>query len=713
MVNDNLDSFPGNIWTGESVASVALADIHHHNKLRALEAHFFHTIMGNMLQTPEEHKDSSRSLELLCDRSLPSISIAAEKCLETQENSTAEPKCVQVDDIATAMQRIRRGVSCVIRDRKLSKDRAWHNHGDNYLGTMHKWKAHIRDIEAKAEELYHHGPQLRGSNSNPHSTRVFQSAMLGDRRADVESKPVTSIGRPESEVQYSAVRSDYEQDKIVHELWSSEWRQLKIERGLVRVPTMKSPWPFADASRQAIAPNWPSDVREISMIVADPAPVKTSPPLVLHDTNDLIDFSGSRLTTDGKRQLCSSLELGVQCSANCNCAYQVEKLRSTERIWSDMEKCIFVDKFLQFPKNFYRISTFLPNRSVKDCVKFYYDAKYSLEFKQLLKEYDNRRRQVKANWQLSLRAAHFTGGAVYPTNEHESKDFLVQTPLDDLYFKTFSCQPLYSPKLLAVPISIDFLKSCIDGEDGKYQLTQQYPRLQVLRESLRRRMGAALGFDAVQEFGAAASLQKPRKRRFDGDDEYDADIGELIEFSGRIDESQRSSPVLSCEPFGSGYQYSCSAWCLTNVLSSMYSYPRAESRPIPRTFTSELLELDQNQRRGNMEKLTLSFDSNSSGHDHLHHDNSHGGRFGGGRGRGGRSYSNSQNVNRHSVTAGLSPALDNAQRAPGGRGRGRGRARIGAAGVGLGRGRGGRGRLATNSDGSSTAVSSSHAETQG
>jgi len=85
-------------------------------------------------------------------------------------------------------------------------------------------------------------------------------------------------------------------------------------------------------------------------------------------------------------------------------------------VWSDMEKVIFVDKFIQarpahpltahtlsytphahtlpfssrpfqhtlpptssglrqYPKNFSKIASFLTNRSVQDCVRFYYDSK--------------------------------------------------------------------------------------------------------------------------------------------------------------------------------------------------------------------------------------------------------------------------------------------------------------------------------------------------
>jgi hypothetical protein len=36
--------------------------------------------------------------------------------------------------------------------------------------------------------------------------------------------------------------------------------------------------------------------------------------------------------------------------------------RRYERVWSDMEKVIFIDKFLQFPKNFSKIASYITNR---------------------------------------------------------------------------------------------------------------------------------------------------------------------------------------------------------------------------------------------------------------------------------------------------------------------------------------------------------------
>jgi len=41
--------------------------------------------------------------------------------------------------------------------------------------------------------------------------------------------------------------------------------------------------------------------------------------------------------------------------------------------WIDMEKCISLYRFLQHPKDFRKIASFLRNKTVKDCISFYYD----------------------------------------------------------------------------------------------------------------------------------------------------------------------------------------------------------------------------------------------------------------------------------------------------------------------------------------------------
>ena len=54
---------------------------------------------------------------------------------------------------------------------------------------------------------------------------------------------------------------------------------------------------------------------------------------------------------------------------------QEERDRKRTRPWTAREKKIFADKYLQFPKNFHKIATFLDNRTPGECVFFYYTHK--------------------------------------------------------------------------------------------------------------------------------------------------------------------------------------------------------------------------------------------------------------------------------------------------------------------------------------------------
>ncbi|KAJ1454407.1 hypothetical protein M885DRAFT_413353, partial [Pelagophyceae sp. CCMP2097] len=58
--------------------------------------------------------------------------------------------------------------------------------------------------------------------------------------------------------------------------------------------------------------------------------------------------------------------------------------------WSDLEKLIFLDKFLQYPKNFSRIAAYLAHKRPRDCVRLYYDSKYDVDYKALLREHQQR-----------------------------------------------------------------------------------------------------------------------------------------------------------------------------------------------------------------------------------------------------------------------------------------------------------------------------------
>jgi hypothetical protein len=97
-----------------------------------------------------------------------------------------------------------------------------------------------------------------------------------------------------------------------------------------------------------------------------------------------------------------------------------EKAEMKVNPWSDLEKCIYMDKFLQFPKNFPRISSFLRNKTTGDVIAFYYRTKKVADYKALLREQQLRRRGAGSKntwscWNLSACAA-ICLGVQFPEN---------------------------------------------------------------------------------------------------------------------------------------------------------------------------------------------------------------------------------------------------------------------------------------------------------
>ena len=63
---------------------------------------------------------------------------------------------------------------------------------------------------------------------------------------------------------------------------------------------------------------------------------------------------------------------------------------STDREWSEGEIDVFKKRFAAHPKHFGRIAHGIPDRSTRDCIRFYYQKKKSLCFKSLI---DRRKRK--------------------------------------------------------------------------------------------------------------------------------------------------------------------------------------------------------------------------------------------------------------------------------------------------------------------------------
>ncbi|XP_070084344.1 nuclear receptor corepressor 1 isoform X23 [Equus caballus] len=71
---------------------------------------------------------------------------------------------------------------------------------------------------------------------------------------------------------------------------------------------------------------------------------------------------------------------------------KVYKERQFMNVWTDHEKEIFKDKFIQHPKNFGLIASYLERKSVPDCVLYYYLTKKNENYKALVRRNYGKRR---------------------------------------------------------------------------------------------------------------------------------------------------------------------------------------------------------------------------------------------------------------------------------------------------------------------------------
>jgi len=120
-----------------------------------------------------------------------------------------------------------------------------------------------------------------------------------------------------------------------------------------------------------------------------------------------------------------------------------EEERRHVNIWSDMEKCIFLDRFLHHPKDFRKIATFLRNKSTKDCIKFYYDSKKTVPYKQALKEFllRKKRRGDVVPWDATIQSVLSVGATVKAGTSAE-KPLRISIPANDCTYHSKSFHPM-------------------------------------------------------------------------------------------------------------------------------------------------------------------------------------------------------------------------------------------------------------------------------
>lgn len=90
-------------------------------------------------------------------------------------------------------------------------------------------------------------------------------------------------------------------------------------------------------------------------------------------------------------------------------------------VWSSDEKKIFIELYLQHPKNFARIAAHLPFKSCEQCVQFYYQHKKEYRLKQMVASY-RRAMVVQRRMILNTQAAANSGAESVSTTTAPSED---------------------------------------------------------------------------------------------------------------------------------------------------------------------------------------------------------------------------------------------------------------------------------------------------
>lgn len=82
------------------------------------------------------------------------------------------------------------------------------------------------------------------------------------------------------------------------------------------------------------------------------------------------------------------------------------KERQNLNVWTTSENEVFKEKYLQHPKNFGMIASYIERKSVQDCVQHYYLSKKTENYKQLLRKSRQRTRSSRNNPQKVNNAAN-------------------------------------------------------------------------------------------------------------------------------------------------------------------------------------------------------------------------------------------------------------------------------------------------------------------
>ena len=125
--------------------------------------------------------------------------------------------------------------------------------------------------------------------------------------------------------------------------------------------------------------------------------------------------------------------------------HAIRQRNHTENPWTQEERAVFLQKYMEFPKEFGRIAEWLPNKSSGDCVLYYYLNKKALKLRQVTRQalaVRSKKRRKQAQQQQSQRERDGQGQP--GEREREFDDGRSSTP----FSRDVSQEPLFDATAL-------------------------------------------------------------------------------------------------------------------------------------------------------------------------------------------------------------------------------------------------------------------------
>ena len=165
--------------------------------------------------------------------------------------------------------------------------------------------------------------------------------------------------------------------------------------------------------------------------------------------------------------------------------------RTQMPIWRDIEKLIFLEKFLVYPKEFELISSYLPEKSYNDCANFYYEISFTANLKEAIRILNASVRAGKGctSFQIAIECARRLG-------VHIPKELQVTQPSkwEDIRPVT-DYIPAWQTSLIRHPDGLYKLSEFRMNKTGffapdDYPLLSQLTEMQVVNQKMDRFSGS-------------------------------------------------------------------------------------------------------------------------------------------------------------------------------------------------------------------------------